>query len=113
MSERGVVDLSHYEAAYSYFQVHFRSATDPVRCLAHGDPNWVLHYPPRIDLAGYADCTNGRGRIDYVVLWGRKIADRDVRDSAAAKRIDAVLARDYVLVTRSRDRGYAEVYRHR
>ena len=45
MSERSLVDLSHYEAAYNYFQLQFRPDTDPVEQLFAFRPRTGELYP--------------------------------------------------------------------
>jgi hypothetical protein len=110
MAERRVVDLSHYEA---YFQVNpprFRADLDPFGPIGRGGA-WIGDSPPDVDLLGYEAATGGAGQIDFVIVFGRVAASRDVLADPSTAVLDAQLAEGYEVVATSSPQGLVELYR--
>jgi hypothetical protein len=68
--------------------------------------------PPNVDLLGYEAATDGRGRIDDVLVWGRADASPDVLGAPAAVAVLDQLREGYELVFTSPG-GHAELYQRR
>jgi hypothetical protein len=111
VAERGVVDLSHFQGELDYFITQFRRELDPFATIGRGH-QWVADVPPNVDLLGYEAATDGRGRIDDVLVWGRADASPDVLGTPAAVAVLDQLREGYELVFTSPG-GHAELYRRR
>lgn len=111
VAEHDIVDLSQFNGAFSYFITQFRPEVDPFRFIGRGR-NWLGDSPPEVDLLGYETATGGRGRIDYVIVWGDAQASVAVTSSAAYRSLHDQLARGFELVYTSA-RGHLQLYRHR
>ena len=60
----------------------------------------------------YPKLTNGKGSIDYVIVWGANVAGADVLKSPEVQSIDEQLATAYDLVFTS-SRGHLQLYKLR
>lgn len=110
MADRGVVDLSHYESAFGYFPTGFRPPLDPYVHLAT-HPDWQQVLPPAVDIGRYERET--AGRVDYVLVWGMRVAEPVIRDDPATAAIRAELDAHYRLVHESSPRALLQVYKRR
>lgn len=110
MAKRHLVDLSHYEAKFSYFPIHWRADVDPTTTLGG---NLINRIPPRVHLLDYTRDTHGKGHVDYVLVWGRKVAPRAALESPLGRELDRQLAAGFRLVGTSQPRGLLEVYEAR
>ncbi|HVE42141.1 MAG TPA: hypothetical protein VNM14_19760 [Planctomycetota bacterium] len=110
MADRGVVDLTLYEAPFRYFPVSYRADRDPCTFIGSA-PDWMEQVPPRADFASYSRRTPGR--VDYVLVWGLKAASQDVLEDPATVSIRAQLDADYRRIFTSPQRGLLELYERR
>jgi hypothetical protein len=107
-AERGVIDLTNYQADRGYFPVLYRRPCDPYGPL--GTIDEIEDEPPRVHLARYrrALARGGCGDVDYVLLWQFDPASR--ADPAVAALLGE-LAAGYEPVSVSRPRRLGRLYR--
>jgi len=100
--ERRVVNFSNYEAAMDYFPLVFRRDLNPYVQLGNIEKPVTLvslEFPP-----------GSGGRIDYILIWGLKVA---VPDREKVEALMNLVKERYELVYVSRPRGLAELWRHK
>src|SRR4029453_19148167 len=107
MARNGRLNLAHYESAASGFMTRFRPELDPSQWIGSG-LGWAWTVPPKCDFLTYASRTSGR--VDYVLLWGRRVASREILESEAARSVLRQLDEGYRPVFASSPRGLMEVY---
>ena len=104
--QRGLVDLTNYEAGTGYFPILFRPNR---RLLSEAPPSRDIDTPPIADFIDYPDRSGG-GSVDFVLLWlvrPEQLSDPD------AKAIFRQLDERYEQIYTSRPRGYAKLYRRK
>jgi hypothetical protein len=100
--ERQVVEFTNYEAATDYFPLAFRRDLNPYVQLGNIERPVTLvslEFPP-----------GSGGRIDYILIWGLKVAAHDREKVEALMKL---VKEKYELVYVSRPRGLAELWRHK
>jgi len=100
--ERRVVEFTNFEAALDYFPLVFRRNLNPYVQLGDIESPLTLkslEFPP-----------GSGGRIDYILVWGLKVAADD-RDKVEA--LMKLVKESYEIVYVSRPRGLAELWRHK
>ncbi len=107
-AERGVIDLTDYQADRGYFPVVYRPECDPYRLLgSQGTIDDLEDEPPRVDLGRLPQA--GCGEVDFVLVWGLGLG---THGAAEQKPLLDQLAAGYERVSTS-PRGLAELYRRR
>ena len=108
-AQTGGIDLGNIAWSVPYYLQRFRDDRDPFRLIP--TPRGAIEaIPPSFDLDGYEQRTGGR--IDYVLVTGRRRATDEVLASSEWRRLRADLRRGYRLVHRS-PRGWAETWERR
>ena len=100
--ERRVVEFTNYEAATYNFPLVFRRDLNPYVQL--GD----IESPVTLELLEFPPGSGGR--IDYILVWGLKVATDDRNKVEALMKL---VRERYELVYVSRSRGLAELWRHK
>ena len=91
--ERGLIDLSNYEAMEDYFPIRFRVNLSPRGCI-DGFGRGLL---------GYGASTGGQANVDYVLVWSIREGDGQHRETAEDKQ-------GYKEAMRQVQQGYQLVY---
>jgi hypothetical protein len=99
-------DIANLGFTIPYFPVRNRPETDPHRHLAQAERR-LRAIPPWIDPLGYQERT--RGRIDYIVVYGRARAEAATLADPGWTELQEQLAAGYEPVANSPD-GLLEVY---
>jgi len=113
--QRGIVDLSNYEAHESIFPLIFRPHLRPSVHIWYG----LQSQSPQVDFQSYPQRTGGR--VDYVLVWNTR--EESPHDPLAksylqfyqqlAPSIARQLAEDYELIYTSPQRDCLQLYRHK
>ncbi|MDA1190606.1 MAG: hypothetical protein O3A46_02855, partial [Candidatus Poribacteria bacterium] len=106
-AERRVVELDNYEGNTSYFPVLFIWEVNPFAHLAIDGA--IEAIPPRVDIDSYPRRSNGKGHVDYVLVWNMQERYRDNEDT---QRIFRQLGESYDLIDTSK-RGLMTLYRRK
>jgi hypothetical protein len=107
LTNRGdVVDLHHLTGSLELTLFRWAPGYD-IRDTATEETLPFVFGPGMVDIARYEEM--GDGRVDYVYLWGRKVADPDMMASDRARDVLAQIQSGYALVFTS-DGGMLEVY---
>jgi hypothetical protein len=97
-AQRGVIDLSNYEASTGYFPTLFRPDIDPSGLPGESGAA-ILDYPRQ---------THGAGAVDYVYVWQMHEPDAPEKLAALQRTIGASYERIYVT-----PRGFGTLYQRR
>jgi hypothetical protein len=101
---RGLVDLTNYEADLTYFPTLFRREANPYRWLRGGQET----DPPCVDLGRYD--RHAPRPLDFVLVWGAAYAGRsDPCTQAMFKHLEE----RYERIATSAPRGLVELFRRR
>ena len=66
--QRRAINLGNDEGSTTHFPLRWRPELDPVRLLAAG--RGIFRSPPQADFLDYERRTGGRGRVEYVLVYG-------------------------------------------
>jgi len=103
-----VVDLHHLPAALDLALFRFAPGYDIRETTDEGEPSPFTFGPGMVDIEEFEG--SGGGRVDYIWLWGRSVADPELLESDRARRTLALIDDAYELVFVSEPRGLLEVY---
>jgi len=113
--QRGIVDLSNYEAHENIFPLMFRPHLKPSVHIWYGS-QWQF---PQVDFQSYPHRTGAR--VDYVLVWNTREESPNHPMAKSylqfyqqlAPSISRQLAEDYELIYTSPQRGFLQLYRHK
>jgi hypothetical protein len=108
VAERDVVDLSHFMGKHAWFIPVFRPEMNPFETIGRGS-NWLADTTPDLDILGYPEATEGRGSVDFVLVWGANVAPDEVTSSPEVQDLFAQLDSGYDLAFTS-SRGHVQLY---
>jgi hypothetical protein len=108
-AETAGLDLGNVEWSVPYYVLRFREDRDPYNKIPR-IPGAIEAIPPSFDLRGYEKRTGGR--VDYVLVTGRRFATSEVVHSPEWRDLRAQLGAMYRVVHRSPG-GWVETWERR
>lgn len=107
-ARKRLADLSLYQAHADFFPLYYRRLMNPYRRLRTREGS-IESRPPVVDLLSYPMKTGGRGRVDYVLVWG---LSREREDKRKVRMVLDQLEAEYDLIHSVED-GRVRLYRAR